>query len=488
MRRARVLASGAALGVALGVVPSAARAADRFAADTFEPAPAGDRFSGVESTELLGEAALDLSFVNTFGVAPVAVQVAGRDARTELVGSQFMQHLGAAWTFEDTWKLSLDLPWGVSSVSDDVERASEARTSHFGLGDLRLGLRGLVGGEPSDPFRMALSGTFFLPTGSEEAFQSDGALRAGPRLLFGGHGMGLQWALSSGVQFRPERRFFDVTLGDVLEHRLAFSYGLTQSGSLVVEAWNGVVIEGPNKVSSSTTTLELEVGFRVRVGDLVITPLLGFGAAQGVGTPLLRGVATIAYAPTERAGWHDWEAEDDFIPPPPPPPDHSVGDADGDGLRDAEDACPAQAGIYTEEPITRGCPDRDGDGVVDFRDACPRVPGRREGEPHERGCPDSDRDGDGLMDDQDLCPDEPGLPSDDPLSSGCPADSDNDGIIDTEDACPNEKGHLALDPGQNGCPRRVSRPDPEEDEETEDPGDAAEVDRAPAPRTPKPRR
>jgi OOP family OmpA-OmpF porin len=485
MKRAR-LASRALLGVLLCGASSPALAEDRFAADTFEPVPAGDRFTGVESPESLGEAALDLAFVNAVGFSPVAVQVSGVDGTTPLIGAQFVQHLGAALTLDDDWKLSVDLPWGAVSVSDDVEGAAPERSTQLGLGDLRLGLRGFFGGEPDEAFRAAISGTFFLPTGSESAFLSDGALRAGPRLILGGHGAGLRWGFTSGVMFRAERRFFDVTLGDVLENRLALSTGLTQNGSLVFEAWNGILIEGPNKVSSSTTTLELQLGFRNRMGDLIVAPSLGFGASQGIGTPVVRGLVTIAYAPQERSGWHDWEGDDDYpVPPPPPPPPPGLGDADGDGIRDAEDACIAQAGIYTDEAITRGCPDRDGDGVVDYRDACPSQPGRPDDDPSKRGCPALDRDGDGLPDGDDMCPDQPGVPSDDPLSSGCPADSDNDGILDTEDACPNEKGHLALDPGRNGCPRRAKEPEEVDESDDDKPAGAPPAGRA---RPPQPRR
>ena len=38
-------------------------------------------------------------------------------------------------------------------------------------------------------------------------------------------------------------------------------------------------------------------------------------------------------------------------PPPPPPPDR-----DGDGVVDADDACPDVPGVHTEDPKTNGCP------------------------------------------------------------------------------------------------------------------------------------
>lgn len=66
----------------------------------------------------------------------------------------------------------------------------------------------------------------------------------------------------------------------------------------------------------------------------------------------------------------------DDEPQPQPPPD-----ADADGVLDADDRCPAVAGIVEN----RGCPDldTDGDTVVDRLDACVQQPGP----PEEKGCP-----------------------------------------------------------------------------------------------------
>ncbi len=114
-------------------------------------------------------------------------------------------------------------------------------------------------------------------------------------------------------------------------------------------------------------------------------------------------------------------------------------DADGDGLADAEDACPNAAGPVN----TQGCPppaDADGDGVPDADDPCPDEFGLPGGCP-----PAADSDGDGVPDDLDACPEQPGPGGD----QGCPTpDADNDGVPDAEDACPDEAGPAE----QNGCP------------------------------------
>lgn len=72
----------------------------------------------------------------------------------------------------------------------------------------------------------------------------------------------------------------------------------------------------------------------------------------------------------------------------------NADDADGDGIRDSEDACPDEAG----PAHTKGCPDNDNDLVPDHLDKCPTKPGS----PDHHGCPDSD--GDGVYDDVDKCP------------------------------------------------------------------------------------
>lgn len=123
-------------------------------------------------------------------------------------------------------------------------------------------------------------------------------------------------------------------------------------------------------------------------------------------------------------------------------------DADGDGILDASDRCPDESGLPEFEgcPLTAWTVDRDGDGIPDLLDHCPDLAGTAE----SFGCPVigvSDRDGDGVPDSTDACPDEPGIST----SSGCPLveedDRDGDGIPDDADSCPDEPGVGAAD----GC-------------------------------------
>ncbi len=108
-------------------------------------------------------------------------------------------------------------------------------------------------------------------------------------------------------------------------------------------------------------------------------------------------------------------------------------DADGDGITDAEDACPTEKGPVS----TGGCPDTDRDGVADKADLCPSEKGPKA----TQGCPDQD--GDGVADKDDMCPAEAGLPA----LKGCP-DTDDDGVADKDDQCPDVAGTAAM----SGCP------------------------------------
>jgi outer membrane protein OmpA-like peptidoglycan-associated protein len=120
-----------------------------------------------------------------------------------------------------------------------------------------------------------------------------------------------------------------------------------------------------------------------------------------------------------------------------------VVDRDGDGIADANDRCPDEAGPRA----TRGCPDKDGDRVIDAKDKCPDVAGKIELD----GCPEEekDTDGDGVLDSEDKCPDVAGKRE----LEGCP-DGDNDGVPDAEDKCPEQTG---LKEHQGCLPEEVAK-------------------------------
>jgi OOP family OmpA-OmpF porin len=136
----------------------------------------------------------------------------------------------------------------------------------------------------------------------------------------------------------------------------------------------------------------------------------------------------------------------------------SIGDRDGDGIKDDVDKCPDDPEDFDGFMDEDGCPDpdNDNDGIPDVDDRCPNVPEDLEGDHDEDGCPEShdgDRDGDGIPDSKDKCPDDPedrdGFQDED----GCPdLDNDQDGIPDKLDQCPNDPEDKDGFEDQDGCP------------------------------------
>ena len=136
----------------------------------------------------------------------------------------------------------------------------------------------------------------------------------------------------------------------------------------------------------------------------------------------------------------------------------SIGDRDGDGIKDDVDKCPDDPedrdGFQDED----GCPDPDNDqdGILDKDDACPNDPETKSGIADEDGCPDGidgDRDHDGIPDSKDKCPDDPEDKDGFEDTDGCPdPDNDKDGIMDKDDQCPNDPEDKDGFQDEDGCP------------------------------------
>jgi outer membrane protein OmpA-like peptidoglycan-associated protein len=99
--------------------------------------------------------------------------------------------------------------------------------------------------------------------------------------------------------------------------------------------------------------------------------------------------------------------------------------------------------------------DADGDGVPDELDRCPATPEDLDGFEDEDGCPELDNDHDGIVDAQDKCPNEAETFNGVDDEDGCPdlaKDSDNDGVADAVDRCPFEPENVDGVRDDDGCP------------------------------------
>lgn len=201
------------------------------------------------------------------------------------------------------------------------------------------------------------------------------------------------------------------------------------------------------------TTIELPIGLNLNFqlgGSIYLSPQIAYRLALDQDNGDVRDNLQLG------AGLHLQLGQ----PTPKLPPAPKVVDTDGDGIEDAIDQCPTEAGLAA----LLGCPDTDGDGIANKNDKCPDVAGVKNlmgcpdsdadgiadaddncpneaGPASNKGCPITDRDGDGTPDADDQCPDVAGK------LKGCP-DTDGDGVADKDDDCPTEAGQIA----DRGCP------------------------------------
>jgi OOP family OmpA-OmpF porin len=120
-----------------------------------------------------------------------------------------------------------------------------------------------------------------------------------------------------------------------------------------------------------------------------------------------------------------------------------AGDADNDGVADANDRCPDTAQLKMLP--------------ADFKYAAAVNPERLKDKPRAHpvdsaGC-EFDSDNDGVVNSQDYCPENsPQQLSKGVASNGCPLHSDEDGTPDYRDRCPGTPRSVATD--RFGCPKQ----------------------------------
>lgn len=433
-------------------LPAAAQAqtAD-FQVEQFEPQAAqGINLLNMARSQTLGHltpsAGLFLHYINE----PIAFE--GDGEKSALISDQFKAEALLGFGFFDILDVSLAVPVVLYQGSDDVEDLGFDSINAFALSDMRITPKvTLIRPEWAGGFGAAILGTVYLPTGDDESFNSDGSVRFEPRLAVDwGHESGFAVVANAGFQLRPERGARNFASGNTLK------WG---AGLQIPVGYDPIKIIGSVFGAASLADAD---GFE---GDEAGTPIEALGAVQwslpanlvaqlgagsglndSVGSPALRVFASLSYTPM---GPKDSDGDgildaDDACPDVPGLAELDgcpAVDTDGDGISDHLDACPQEAGLGELD----GCPpgDADGDGIADHVDACPDVAGV----PEHDGCPEPDRDGDGIVDSRDKCPDEAGIPELD----GCPAvDTDGDGIADHLDKCPDEPGVAMLD----GCPQQ----------------------------------
>jgi outer membrane protein OmpA-like peptidoglycan-associated protein len=407
----------------------------QFALDRFQPAPAGDRFFGVQGGDPGGDLSPRLMLLGDYAYKPLVLyRASDNQAIGNVVSNQLIVHAAAGISLWDRLWVFANMPLALYANGQSPSDGGVQLLSPSGVaaGDLRAGMRLRLLGENRSLASLSLSAYVFIPTGKKDKYTSSGEVHGMPALVLSGEGDSVAYAINAGVDVQKKNDIFapgvvSTALGSELTFGAAVALLLADRMLQIgPEVYGTTVMVGSDRFSKATTSVEGILGARLRVGDIVLGLGAGPGITRGLGTPTLRAVASLAYAPLPPP-----------LPPPPPPPP------------------------VRKKPVPP--PDRDKDGIYDKVDACPDEPGVKSDDPEKNGCPPPppDRDGDGILDRDDACPDLKGVKSDDPTQNGCPPDTDGDGIRDDVDACPNEKGKPDPDPQKNGCPTSVRVTDQE---------------------------
>lgn len=452
---------------ALGQAPPAG-----FALNRLEPSERGSEWFVSESMDFRGHLRPALGVVGDYQYRPLAIYDRSGAVVADIVKHTFGLNLGGSLIAFDRVRLGVSMPLYVYNEGDGGRlqgTAYEAPRANQGVGDLRMSVDVRLLGAYRGPATVGLGVSVWLPTGRAEDYTSDGVVRFSPHVLVGGNPGKLAYAAKVGVSYRGGAGQFGGTPVDS---------EVVASASIGLRLLRDALVVGPEAFASSTfddfgsrktTPIQVLFGAHSTIEQLRLGAGVGKGVTRGYGTPDVRLLFDVEWAPDAPAPHHE----------PPRDRDH-------DGVLDVEDACPDVAGIGSRERRFNGCRDRDRDGVFDDIDACVDVAGVSTMDPTRNGCP-RDRDGDGIADAADACPEVAGIRTDDPKTHGCPVpvvveapkpvedpcpvergvrsidprvsgclpggDRDKDGVADSLDACPDDPGEQDPEPGRNGCPK-----------------------------------
>jgi outer membrane protein OmpA-like peptidoglycan-associated protein len=363
-----------ALALAAGLLPSLAAGADDptrrdFDADPLRAALSLDGGWAVETAAAAPRgrwgAALLLGW--TEGLLPLRLG----DEHDHLIVSRFGANLLGAWSLGPV-ELGADLPvvlWQDSDLSlleqQGVTGALVDPVAETTLGDLRLGAKWALLAAERNRLRVGVAalGEVRLPTGDGQAFAGDGFMVVPGAVITRAFGP-VRLDGQIGYQFRDEGQYAQLVVQDGVTWGIGAALDLPPNGAF--ERWRahaevgGGIPRGDVSTDRYQAPLSARALLRAFVHRNVAVDLgAGAGLGDGYGRETWRIFGGVRWSPVPR----------------PVTPD----DRDGDGVRDADDACPDVPG----RPELDGCPDRDGDEVPDREDRCPDRPGPASAD----GCP-----------------------------------------------------------------------------------------------------
>jgi len=167
-----------------------------------------------------------------------------------------------------------------------------------------LGARVWLAGQRDGVARAALGTYLWLPSGDPSRYTGDEGARSMPHFVLDGRVRSFFYAAQLGVTIRRQVQVLDIGVGSELGGGLASGVDVLRERLMAgVEIVGATVVAGSaqgesvDPFSATTTHAEAHLCARLRIGDLVTGVAAGPGLTPGIGTPSIRAVTTVQYAP-----------------------------------------------------------------------------------------------------------------------------------------------------------------------------------------------
>jgi uncharacterized repeat protein (TIGR01451 family) len=269
----------------------AARAAEPqgFALQTYEPAPAGDRFFSTPDVRVHAGVLPSLAIAVSPAVEPlVAYQDGHAVPGGKIVRQQTWGFLQASLPVLGLVQVDAALPVALSQ-SGDKPFSGLDRVQSSAVGDLKLGARAPLLDLGAAAVGIGLQA--WLPTGSKKAFASDGAARVLPQVLAGGGIAQVEWSAAAGYLLRRDKDVYLTRTAGAVAYSGAVALRL---GELRV----GPELFGRRQVAETADSpVEALLGARWLHGPWQAGLAGGMGLNHAPGAAKLRGVLSLGWSP-----------------------------------------------------------------------------------------------------------------------------------------------------------------------------------------------